>query len=138
MSLTEQEKTIIRESFGKVAPESKLVAEIFYARLWEIDPESRSLFKNTNMVEQGRKLMQTLAFVFGGLHDIESILPAVRDLGRRHIGYGIRKEQYSSVGLALIWALETKLGEAFTAEVKEAWLKVYTLLVSAATSAYES
>ena len=43
-------------------------------------------------------------------------------------GYGVRPEHYDTVAAALIWTLEKGLGEAFTPEVKDAWVAVYTLL----------
>jgi hemoglobin-like flavoprotein len=137
MSLSDAEKLLVTESFAKVAPISEKAAELFYNRLWEIDPGTKDLFKKTNMREQGRKLMQTLATAVGALHNLEAIIPVVEQLGRRHIAYGVKKEQYDTVGQALIWTLEQGLGADFTPEVKEAWTKVYTLLASVATTAYK-
>lgn len=137
MSLSDAEKLLVTESFAKVAPISEKAAELFYNRLWEIDPETKSLFKSTDMREQGRKLMQTLATAVGALHNLEAIVPVVQQLGKRHIAYGVKKEQYDTVGAALLWTLEQGLGADFTPEVKEAWTKVYGLLASVATSAYD-
>jgi nitric oxide dioxygenase len=137
MSLSDAEKLLVVESFAKVAPIAEKAAELFYNRLWEIDPSTKGLFKKTNMREQGRKLMQTLATAVGALHNLEGIIPVVQQLGKRHIAYGVKKEQYDSVGTALIWTLEQGLGAEFTPETKEAWVKVYGILASVATSAYE-
>jgi hemoglobin-like flavoprotein len=136
MSLSDAEKLLVTESFAKVAPISETAAELFYNRLWEIDPSTKDLFKKTNMREQGRKLMQTLATAVGALHNLEAIIPVVEQLGKRHIAYGVKKEQYDSVGTALIWTLEQGLGADFTPETKEAWVKVYGILASVATSVY--
>jgi hemoglobin-like flavoprotein len=137
MSLSDAEKLLVVESFAKVAPIAEKAAELFYNRLWEIDPSTKGLFKKTNMREQGRKLMQTLATAVGALHNLEGIIPVVQQLGKRHIAYGVKKEQYDSVGTALIWTLEQGLGADFTPETKEAWVKVYGILASVATSAYD-
>jgi hemoglobin-like flavoprotein len=136
MSLSDHEKMLVTESFAKVAPISEQAAQLFYNRLWEIDPSTKMLFKSTDMKEQGRKLMQTLAVAVGGLHNLDDIVPAVEQLGRRHIAYGVTKEQYGTVGTALLWTLEQGLGADFTPETKEAWTKVYTLLAEVATRAY--
>jgi hemoglobin-like flavoprotein len=58
------------------------------------------------------------------------LVPVVQDLGRRHVGYGVKDEHYATVGTALLWTLEKGLGDAFTTEVKEAWTTVYTLLAT--------
>lgn len=43
----------------------------------------------------------------------------------RHNAYGVRPYHYSSVGEVLLFTLEKMLGAGFTAEVKQAWLKLY-------------
>jgi hemoglobin-like flavoprotein len=52
----------------------------------------------------------------------------VQELGRRHGGYGVKDTHYQPVGEALIWTLDKGLGEAFTPEVKGAWVAAYTTL----------
>ncbi len=51
-----------------------------------------------------------------------------RGLGARHVSYGVRDEHYDTVGQASIWTLEKDLGNAFTPQVKSAWLSAYGLL----------
>jgi hemoglobin-like flavoprotein len=87
-----------------------------------------------DMKEQGRKLMQMLAFSVHGLDRLQDILPAVEEMGRRHAGYGVQDEHYDTVGSALLWTLEKGLGDAFTPEVKSAWITVYTTLAGAMKS----
>jgi hemoglobin-like flavoprotein len=72
--------------------------------------------------------MTTLALVVRGLSAPEQIVPAVRHLGARHAGYGVRPEHYQTVGAALLWTLEQGLGDRFTDEAKTAWTAAYTLL----------
>jgi hemoglobin-like flavoprotein len=136
MSLTDTEKQLVTESFAKVAPISETAAELFYNRLWELDPETKTLFKATNMKEQGRKLMQTLATAVGALYNLEAVVPVVEQLGKRHVAYGVKQGDYATVGAALLWTLEQGLGADFTPEVKEAWTKVYGILADVATKAY--
>jgi hemoglobin-like flavoprotein len=62
------------------------------------------------------------------LDDLDSIVPAVEDLGRRHVGYGVQDGHYETVGAALLWALEQALGEAWTAEAESAWTTAYGVL----------
>jgi hemoglobin-like flavoprotein len=57
-------------------------------------------------------------------------VPVVEDLGRRHAAYGVTDDHYDTVGAALLWTLEKGLGDAFTAEAREAWTTVYGLLAS--------
>ena len=81
-------------------------------------------------------LMQMLAVAVKSLDRLHEILPAVRDMGRRHVGYGVRDEHYDTVAAALLWTLEKALGDGFTPEVKSAWVSVYTVLATAMPFAF--
>jgi hemoglobin-like flavoprotein len=119
-----QQKYLVQSSFEMVAPIADTAAALFYGRLFELDPSLRPMF-TADLKEQGKKLMNMLTLAVRGLDKLEQLVPA---LGRRHAGYGVTPEHYNTVGTALIWTLEKGLGEAFTPEVKEAWIAVYTLL----------
>ncbi|HVZ66022.1 MAG TPA: globin family protein [Lacunisphaera sp.] len=125
--MTQHEVHLIKSSFAKVAPIAEQAAAIFYARLFELNPSLRAMFHG-DIAEQGRKLMQTLALAVAGLDRLETLVPAVRQLGLRHAGYGVRDEHYETVGEALLWTLAKGLGPEFTDEMQAAWAKVYWLL----------
>lgn len=80
------------------------------------------------MKAQGQKLMAMIGTAVGGLTQPDTILPAVQDLGRRHVGYGVQAPHYDTVGAALLWTLEQGLGSAFTPETRQAWAKTYNLV----------
>jgi hemoglobin-like flavoprotein len=127
--LTQTQKTLVQKSFATIVPIADDAAALFYRRLFEIDPSLESMFKG-NMAEQRRKLMQMLTAAVKGLDRLEQLVPVVQDLGRRHAGYGVADRHYETVGAALIWTLEMGLGKAFTAETREAWVTVYTLIAT--------
>ncbi|MCG8548003.1 MAG: globin domain-containing protein [Alphaproteobacteria bacterium] len=127
--MTPAQIAVVKESFAKVVPIKETAAELFYNRLFELDPSLKRLF-HTDMKEQGQKLMATLAVAVGGLDNLDAIIPVVRDLGARHVGYGVEEAHYETVGTALIWTLEQGLGDDFTNQTKEAWLAAYGLLTS--------
>ena len=137
--ITETEKDAIRRSWKLVVPIGETAADLFYKRLFELRPEYRALFPD-DLKAQKRKLIQMLAFIVKSLtwpeaawrEDVppdEDLLLVVLALGRRHSElYKIPAESYGTVGEALVWTLDYGLGEAFTPEVRDAWLHVYTLL----------
>ncbi|MBE2197773.1 MAG: hemin receptor [Anaerolinea sp.] len=118
---------LVQDSFAQVKPIADIAADLFYDRLFILDPGLRPLFKS-NLGEQKHNLMTTLSFAVAGLNKPERILPAVRQLGTRHGGYGVQAHHYQTVGAALLWTLAQGLGEQFTPDVEEAWTAVYTLL----------
>ena len=127
--MTPQQTSLVQQSFALVVPIAETAAELFYRRLFELDPSLRALFHG-DMAEQGRKLMQMLAVAVRGLNQPASLLPAVRALGRRHAGYGVTEEHFETVGAALLWTLEQGLGAAYTPEVAQAWASVYAVLAT--------
>jgi hemoglobin-like flavoprotein len=67
----------------------------------------------------------------------ERLLPAVRLLGQRHVGYGVQSSHYQTVGEALLWTLGQGLGDKFTPAVEEAWTAAYLLLAATMQEATE-
>jgi hemoglobin-like flavoprotein len=128
--MTPKQIELVQVSFKMVQPIAGEAAQLFYNRLFEIDPSLRPMFRG-DMGEQGRKLMQIIGVAVGSLRRMEQILPAVEDMGRRHAGYGVREEHYATVGEALLWTLDKGLGEAFTHEVRDAWVAMYELVTTA-------
>ena len=125
--MTPDQVQLVQQSFVKVAPISETAAVLFYDRLFEVAPKVRAMFP-TDLTEQRRKLMATLAVVVGGLGNLESVLPAASALAKRHVSYGAKAEHYPVVGAALLWTLEKGLGDGWTPEVAEAWTAAYGTL----------
>jgi hemoglobin-like flavoprotein len=125
---------LVQKSFQKVVPIAGTAADLFYDRLFEIAPQTRSLFPS-DLSEQKKKLMAMLGTAVTNLHKLDTILPAVKELGKRHKTYGVTADQYAPVGAALLWTLEKGLGPDFTPETKAAWTEVYTALAGVMTTA---
>lgn len=127
--MTPEEIKLVQSTWAQVVPIKEQAAELFYGKLFEMDPSLKPLFKG-DMTMQGQKLMAMIGTAVGGLTQPETIIPAVQDLGRRHVGYGVQDAHYDTVGAALLWTLETGLGPAFTPETKQAWAKTYDLVAT--------
>ena len=125
--MTPSDIGLVQSSFAKVAPLADEAGAIFYQRFFEIAPEVRPLFRG-DMDQQGRMFMSMLTLAVNGLNAFDSIEPALRELAVRHAGYGVRAEHFAPLGAALIWVMEQNLGEAFTEEVRSAWISVYDAL----------
>ena len=125
--MTPDQVSLVKTSWTKVLPIRTTAAELFYTKLFSLDPNLKDLFKG-DMKEQGQKLMAMISTAVNGLDRLDSIVPAVQALGKRHAGYGVQEENYDTVGNALVWTLQQGLGDAFTHDVKSAWLEAYTVL----------
>lgn len=121
--------TLVQATFDRILPISDVIADIFYRRLFDLDPTMRRLFHGDPGM-QGKKLLDAVSIIIGNLNRPDRILPGIRALGRRHVAYGVRSHHYTTFGEALIWTLEHGLGDAFTTEVRRAWTAVYNLLAA--------
>ena len=127
--ISHKHKLLVMNSWKQVVPIADTAADIFYETLFSLDPSLKSLFPD-DMKSQKEKLMKTLGVAVNGLNNVESIIPVLQDLGKRHVDYKVKEDQYPTVGKALLLTLEKGLGDAFTEDVKEAWTQVYTVVSS--------
>lgn len=125
--MTPQQIHLVQQTFADVKPIAATAAELFYNRLFTLDPALRPMFRG-EMGQQGQMLMGMIGSAVGGLRNLEQLAPVVRQLGARHVRYGVRTEHYATVGSALLWTLAQGLGPKFTPEVRDAWTAAYTLL----------
>ena len=128
--MTPERRTLVIESWKSLAPNADQVGAIFYRRLFEIDPNLRPLFKDTILDEQIRKLTTMLDLIVHWLDLPERLVPALKQLGERHLGYGVQDDHYAKVGTALMGTLEEGLGDRFTPDVRSAWTEAFVLISS--------
>jgi len=128
--MTPDQVSLVQGSWQAVVPLKDQAAAMFYSRLFELDPTLRPLFKS-DLTQQGRKLTAMIDFVVARLDRPAEIVPAVQELGRRHLTYGVRDAHYDTVAAALLWTLSACLGAGFTGEVKRAWSNAYAVLAGA-------
>jgi hemoglobin-like flavoprotein len=128
--MTPRQKLLVRTTFDHILQITDTAALLFYAKLFEVDPSVVGMFP-MKIESQGRMLMLVVTRAVRGMDDLECLLPVLRELGRRHLRYGVRDEHYETVVEAMVWALQIGLHAGFTAEVREAWTAWYWLLADA-------
>jgi len=121
---------LVRDSFALVRPIADQAAALFYDKLFERDPSVSGLFRG-DMAQQGARLMQMIEGAVQMLDRPAMLRHALLRLGERHAGYGVVDAHYPLVGAALLDTLAVGLGDAFTAETREAWAAMYTVVAGA-------
>jgi len=134
-TLSKEEKLLVNKTFYQIAPISDRASERFYSRLFEVAPAMRDLFSKADMREQRKKLIDMVALVVYSLENIDKVKKALHSLGDRHVEYGVKLEDYTTVGDAFLWMLEQELGEDYTPETAAAWTKTWQLMTEIATEA---
>ena len=120
----------LETSFDLIAPQGDELMDEFYGRLFAAAPAVRPLFPD-DMRRQKTMLLGALVLLRKSLRDLDAIVPKLRELGARHVGYGARPEHYPVVGTALIAAMASIAGAAWTAEYEAAWSEAFEIVAGA-------
>jgi len=118
----------LETSFDLVAPRGDELMDVFYARLFTAAPAVRPLFAGTDLRRQKSMLLGALVLLRKSLRDLDRIVPALYDMGARHVHYGARPEHYPVVGEVLIASMAEVAGDAWRPEYAEAWAKAYGIV----------
>lgn len=123
--MTARQKQMVRESFPVIREVAGPLSQLFYGRLFELQPGLRPMFRH-DLASQGRKLMEMLSVIVDHLDRLESLDPVLRELGRRHAGYGVLPQHYATVEQALLWSFGHAMEYEFDDELKGAWRAIIT------------
>lgn len=118
--LSAEQKRLIRLSFLRIEPALDLVAQLFFLKLFRLDPSLRKKF--TGPVEiQAKKFAAGAKLAMISLGHEDGLAPTLKLLGARHRQMGIRTRHYRTMSRALVWTLERSLDKAFDRDTKDAW-----------------
>lgn len=121
---------LLETSFEAVKPAGEELVAYFYDLLFERHPGVQPLFANADMQEQQGKLLSALALVVANLRKPDVLVPALQELGRKHVAYGAEPAHYDAVGAVLLDSLAAIAGDVWTDELRDAWAEAYGLAAS--------
>ncbi|NME67471.1 globin domain-containing protein [Flammeovirga aprica] len=126
--ISDRQIELVQHSFTLITPHRKQFSDLFFAKLFQVDPVLESSLK-LDPSDQERKMIPMLSAVVNGLVDIELIIPILHDFGRTHAEYNVEDTHYEAVKQALLYALETVLEQEWTSEISIAWNTCYTVII---------
>ncbi len=112
---------LLESSFELLKPQADTLVNRFYERLFEKYPAVKPMFARTTMPEQKKKLLGSLVLVMQNLRRPETLTPALKQLGARHVAYGTQPAHYGAVAETLLGVMGEMAGAAWTPDVKQAW-----------------
>jgi len=138
-----------------------IVGEYFCKKILEISPEIRELFPpsvrcryrdwSTDEEEDELNLASSPALrrLFGrvidavgsavsGMQDMNKMVPALTELGLRHVNYNVKEEHFQVFEKALMLTLREGLGDLFTKEVEFAWNMAFNFMTATMMSGIRS
>ncbi len=129
---------VLERSFDQVAPHAQDLVSRFYERLFEKYPDVRPMFEGTDINAQKQKLLASLKLVIGNLRKPDVLEESLKELGRRHQGYGAVEAHYQAVAETLIGVMKEIVGSQWNSEIEQAWTKALSKIAEIMLGAYSS
>jgi nitric oxide dioxygenase len=130
MSLTEEQKEIVRSTAPILKANGKEITSIFYKSMFEVHPEFLDLFNRTNQKigTQPLALANTIYFAAENIDNLNVLLPQLMLIAHKHRALMVLPEHYPIVGEHLLKAIKEFLGDKATKEILDAWLVAYGII----------
>jgi hemoglobin-like flavoprotein len=124
--VTDRKTLIIKTTWSSLIAQPEWAGEIFYEKLFELDPSLRDMFP-PNMQHQVGKLIDMITYMVSRMQAMPDIQKDIDAMAVRHAGYGVHDTHYATVGAALLSMLETLLKDQWDEEARQAWAELYNI-----------
>ncbi|KAK1793581.1 hypothetical protein P4O66_011963 [Electrophorus voltai] len=144
--LSGKDKQLIRDSWEKLGKNKVPHGIVMFTRLFELDPALLSLFSyktkcgavpdclsSPEFLDHVTKVMVVIDAAVNHLDDLHSLEDFLLNLGKKHHAVGVKTQSFAVVGEALLHMLQCSLGASYTTALRQAWLNMYSVVVSAMT-----
>ncbi len=111
---------LVQSTIGVLLQHQQRFTQDLYRRLFTLAPAAAGLFHG-DMESQGQMLAHMVQFLVHAMSRPEIMTLGLRDLGRRHDGYGVAPEYYPAFRQAFLESAREVLGERHTPQVEKAW-----------------
>lgn len=118
---------IVRATWKKVQPQSELLAQSFFERLFELRPELRQHLGDGASWRRER-LLRLMNTAVSGLERMPLLLHLASVYGQRQTDCPVRPADYASFGAAWLSAMRSILGRDFCRGTESAWTCFYGVL----------
>jgi hemoglobin-like flavoprotein len=119
---------LVQSTIGVLLQHRKRFTQELYERLFALAPAARGLFRG-GLESQGEMLAHMMQFLVHAMSRPDIMSLGLRDLGRRHEGYGVALEYYPAFRQAFLESARGVLGDRHTSEVEKAWRETIDLII---------
>ncbi len=130
MSITGDQKKIVKSTAPILREHGKEITSIFYKHLFESHPELLNLFNQTNQKAgtQPLALANIIYFAAENIDHLDSIMSEIHIIAHKHRALTVQPEHYPIVGKYMLQAISEFLGVKATAEILDAWSAAYSVI----------
>lgn len=128
--LSQKSIDIVKSTVPVLQERGLEITTTFYKIMFENNPEVKPLFNMDRQEsgEQPKALAMTVLAAAKNIDNLEALLPAVKNIGQKHVDVKVLPEHYPIVGKNLLLAIKEVLGDGATDEVLEAWGEAYNVI----------
>ncbi|XP_029453262.1 neuroglobin [Rhinatrema bivittatum] len=149
--LSQAEKELIQETWEKVSQNPQHHGIVLFTRLFDLEPDLVKLFhynsaqfrgaqeclSSPDFLQHVSKVMLVIDAAVNSLENLPSLQEYLTGLGRKHQAVGVKTESFNTVGESLLYALCEGLGPAFSTQARQAWTKLYAVVVKAMSRGWQ-
>ncbi len=121
---------LIRSSFDQAKPLGIKITDKFYEVLFTDYPMAKALFPQDRLENQKLSLLKALVHVVNNVENLNVLLPYLKELGYRHVNYGVKDEHYDWVGSSLLKTFKHFFQDKWTDELNTEWASAYGIIAS--------
>jgi nitric oxide dioxygenase len=127
--MTPKQIAIVQSHLHAIKAIGKPFAKVFYARLFQLAPDLRTLF-NCAENNKDRKLINMLCTTVHSLENMDGLKVVAHNMGQRYSEQGVNERHYDFFIQAMLETLEMALGDEFSGDSKAAWVSLLAMLKS--------
>ncbi|WP_391117965.1 NO-inducible flavohemoprotein [Psychrobacillus sp. L3] len=131
--LSQQTIDIVKSTAHVLEVKGTEITTVFYKNLFAAHPELLNIFNHANQAKGRQQTALANAVYAAAVHidNLAAIIPAVKQIGQKHVSLGIKPEHYPIVGEHLLGAIKEVLGDAATDDIINAWAEAYGVIANA-------
>ena len=128
--ITEAQIKYIKQTWSKLAAKSNALGDALYPKLFAKRPELETLF-SVNKSTNSQKIFLFVMMIVTKLDKIENLMEELQNLAKRHVGYGVKIEDFEAFGEAFKESVQEILPAQTPQEALAAWGSLYDTVADA-------
>jgi hemoglobin-like flavoprotein len=127
--MTPEQMQLVRLTLAQATIDPLTLGRDFYRRLFVLAPDLRTRFSG-DIDTESAKLKETLTLAFGALSDMPFLVATLDALARNQIVDRLSEAHCRAIAQSLIWAIERRIGAAFTRQACNAWVALLAVAMT--------
>ena len=127
--MTPEQIQMVRLTLAQATADQYALGREFYRRLLIIAPDLRARFQG-DIDTESSKLRDALKLAFAALTDMPFLVATLEALARRDVARDLPEHHCRAIAQSLLWAIERRIGPAFTSQACDAWIAFLAVVVS--------